>query len=171
MAVDDHLLIENAAITAELALPKGMTQHGDVVAADRLVVVRRQQAAERRAHAEDREVRARDENAPSVDRSLSCHRDVHAEQEMGGDPAERRVRALQVAEHRIAEHFLAVPRHVAGGLAVVRSRRGELDEPVGMRHRQRLEEHLVEERIDRRIRADAERQREDSDDRYEWCSK
>ena len=29
MAVDDHLLIENATIAAELALPKGVTHHVD----------------------------------------------------------------------------------------------------------------------------------------------
>ena len=49
----------------------------------------------------------------------------------------------------------------------MRPGRREVDEPLRLRHRQRLEQHLVEQRIDRRVRADAERERQDRDDRDE----
>jgi hypothetical protein len=71
---------------------------------------------------------------------------------------------LEIPEHRVAEHFVAVAGVVARVAAVLRSGRLEVGQPRGIGHRERLEQQLVEERKDGGVRADAQRQRKDRDD-------
>src|SRR5262249_21402896 len=83
------------------------------------------------------------------------------------DAGERPVLRLEVAEHPVAEDAVAVP----GEPALMRPRAhgvaAEVHELLRPRHRERREEHLVEERKDRRIGADAERERQYGNDRDE----
>src|SRR5262249_54209331 len=95
------------------------------------------------------------------------HREVDAEQEMCSNPAEGRVRLLEIAEHRVAEYFVAIARLIARIAAVLRSGSREVDQPVRLRHRQRLEKDFIEQGVDRRIRADPEREGKYRDDRNE----
>ena len=80
---------------------------------------------------------------------------------MRGDAGERRLHALEIAKHRIAENRIAAPRLPARRRAVARARRDEIYKPVGFVHRQRSKKRLVEDREDGDIRADAERHRQD----------
>src|SRR5579872_6979215 len=86
---------------------------------------------------------------------------------MAGHAREEPGLRLEVAEHAVAEHHVAV----AGLSALMRPWTwriaAEVDEPLRVAHWERREEQLVEQRVDRRIGADPERQRQDGDDRYE----
>ena len=77
------------------------------------------------------------------------------------------LRLLEIAKHRVAEHLVAVARLVARVRAVLDARRREIDEALGLGDRQRPKQHLVEQREDGRVRADAECEREHRDDRDE----
>src|SRR5678809_197573 len=91
----------------------------------------------------------------AIHRSLPRHAQIDAEQEMTGDSTERGVRFLEVPEHRVAEHLVAVAGVVARVAAELRTGRLEVDEPARVGDRQRLEQELMEQRIDRRVRPDA----------------
>jgi hypothetical protein len=86
---------------------------------------------------------------------------VRPEEDVGGDVREHGVRLLQIAEHQVAEDMLAV----AGLVARVGSRFGtrgrEIHELLRGRHRERPQQHLVEQREDRGVCADAQRERQD----------
>ncbi len=126
--------------------------------ADRLIIVRRQQPPECCVNPQHREVRTRYEHAVTIHRGLSDHRDVHAEQEMPGDSTEGGVRLLEIAEHRIAEHLVTVARLIARVGAVLGARCRQVHQALGLGNGQRPKQDLVEQRVDRRVRADAERQ-------------
>src|SRR5436309_323291 len=70
---------------------------------------------------------------------------------------------LEVPEHRVAEHHVAVSRLPARLRTGFETRGREVDEPVRVGHRERAKEDLVEEREDGGIGADAERERNDRD--------
>src|SRR5262249_11267260 len=56
-------------------------------------------------------------------------------------------------------------QHVAAGVAaVVDARTGEEDELLGMLYRQQVEQHFVDQRENRGVGADAERDRRECDD-------
>ena len=81
------------------------------------------------------------------------------------DTAEDLLLLLQIAQHRVAEQGVAVVVDHAGPRAAYsRALDAKLDETarLRLRHRQRLEQHLLEKREDRRGRAD--RNREHADD-------
>ena len=86
---------------------------------------------------------------------------------MRRDATEARAFRLEIAKHRIAEYFVAVAGVVHDCDPGFGSGRGEVDQPLRLAHRKRAEKHLVEHREDRRVRADAKRQRENGDDRHE----
>ena len=65
--------------------------------------------------------------------------------------------ALEVAEHRVAEHDVALPSHVARLGARLRAGSREVDEPVRLENWKRPEQQLIEQREDGRVGADAER--------------
>ena len=67
--------------------------------------------------------------------------------------------ALAVLEIQLIRHAELLGLIGAGGRA------GDVDEPVRVRERQRLEEHGVDDAEDRRVRSDGERERRDDDER------
>ena len=71
--------------------------------------------------------------------------------------------SFEVSEHRVAEHLVAVPGLVARLGPRLGPWRRQVDEPGRLGHRQRPQQHLVEQREDRRVRADPERERDDRD--------
>jgi hypothetical protein len=162
VAVDRDDLADHRRVRAEPRLPVGVAEHGDEVRADGLVVGGGDQAAEVRLETESREVRARDHHPLAVER-LPLEGEVRAERAVRDQPGEHGLLPLEVAVHRIAEDQVAVARLVARLRARLRSGRAEVDEPLRLGHGEGAEKHLVEEREDRRVRADAERQGEHGD--------
>ena len=150
----------------EPAQPVGMAQDGHVRFTDRPVVFRSDQAAQRRRQLEHREIAARHQHSRSAER-LSLIGEVRAEDPMRRHAGEGRLHALEVAKHRVAEDFVAVARLIARMRARLGTGRRKVDQPIRLGHRQRLEEDLVETGKDRGVRADAERQRHNRDDRDE----
>ena len=141
-----------------------MAEDDDRRLADEAIVVRVEQPPERRLDLQDLEVVARDEQ-PLPGHRLAVEGHVRAEGDVRRDAGEHRLHLLQVAEHRVAEDGIAVPGLPARLRSRLRPRRRQVDELRRPRHVQRLEQHLVEAREDRRIGADPERQRHDGDDR------
>ena len=130
------------------------------------VVARAEQTADRRPNAEYRKIAAGHEHALAVDRLLRVGK-VRAEDSVSRDPNEDRLRLLEIAEHRVAENGIAVASHVALRLPGLGAGGGEVDQPMGLLHRQGAQQHLVEQRENSGVRADAERQRQDGDQRDE----
>ena len=95
---------------------------------------------------------------------------------MPGEPDERLLPALEVAEHRVAEERLdvAAVARPSGRRAHERIQShgafwsdlwiGQVHEAIGLRHGQRAQQDLKREREDGDVDADAERERERSDD-------
>jgi hypothetical protein len=81
------------------------------------------------------EEHARDQQAFAVVR-LTTRREIGAEGDVRGDPSEWRLDTLQIAEHRVAEDRVAVACLAARCVARLRSGRREVDQPVGLRHRE-----------------------------------
>ncbi len=157
LSVDDELLVERVGICREPAQPVGMAQNGHMRFTDRPVVFRSDEAAQRRRQLEHREIAARHQHSRSAER-LSLIGEVRAEDPMRGHAGEGRLHALEVAKHRVAEDLVAVARLIARVRAGLGTGRREVDQPIRLGHRQRLEEDLVETGKDRGVRADTERQ-------------
>ena len=87
-----------------------------------------------------------------------------AEDPMSRDTGQHRLRAFEVTEHWVApDDPVTAPRLVAGVVALDGPWEIQVDQFVGRRDRERSQQDLVEERVDRGIRADAERERKDRD--------
>ena len=82
---------------------------------------------------------------------------------MRGEAGEAGLRPFEVAKHRVAEDLVAAARLAARLRAGLRPGRRQVHQLFGVRHRQRPQQHLVEQRENRRIRANSERQRQDRD--------
>jgi len=76
------------------------------------------------------------------------------------------MRLLEVAEHRIVEDDIAVAGYIARVVAGRLASR-EVDQPSGIAHRQRPQQQLVEHGVNRGVRSDAERERQDGNERNE----
>jgi hypothetical protein len=163
LAVDGDRFVEDVGIESEPRLPIVVAQDDDVRFADDAIVLGPEQAAKRGADAEHREVAARDEHALAVEGLLAPVGEVRVEDAVRGDAAERHVGVLQVAEHRIAEHLVAAAGVAARVAPRLGPRRGQVDQPIGRLHRQRAQQHLVEQRVDGRVGADPECQGQDGD--------
>jgi hypothetical protein len=74
---------------------------------------------------------------------------------------------LEVAEHRVAQHDIAVTGLVTGLAARLGAGRRQVDQPIGLLDRQGPQDELVELRENRGIGANSESQRDDGDDRHE----
>ncbi len=157
--VHDHRAVEHVRVGPEVVLPVLVGEHDHRMLPDVLVVGDAEQTPQRRLHAQDREVGPRDEHPRRVQR-VALEGQVGAEQPVRRDAGERQVRLLQVAEHRVAEDLVAVARLVARLGAGLRPRRPQVDEPIGILHRQLLEQDLVEQREDGGVRPDPERERQ-----------
>ena len=166
LAVDDDCVVENIRVGAEARLPPPITEHADSRLPDRAIVVWSEEAADHRLDPEDGEVAARDEDAIAAER-LSSIRQVGAEEPVCRDAGKRGLHALEVAEHRIAQHDVTVARLVAGLAAWLRAGRRQVHQPIGFLHRQRPQDELVELRKDGRVGAYAEPERDDGHDRDE----
>ena len=137
-------LIEDVRVAAEPPEPVRVAQHDHVRLARRLVVVGAEQPAERRLQREHVEIGAGDEQPFRVLR-LVARGQIRAERYVRGDAGERRLDALEVPEHRVAEDLIAVARLAARLAAGLRPRRAEVHEPLRRRHVERLQQQLVEQ--------------------------
>ena len=141
-----------------------MREHDHGMRARLAIVVFIQEAAERRAHPEHREIRAGDDLGPDQLRRLP-RRDgqVHRRRVAAEHTVEEPGLLSQVAADRI--------RHqVETGTAAPRLRERvalpvDEDEPLRLAHGQEAEEHLVQEREDRGAGPDADGQRRHRRDR------
>ena len=166
LAVDDHRLVEHGRIGGELRRPVGVAEHDDRRLADEAIVVAVEEPPERRLLLQHLEVVARDHEALRVLR-LALERKVGAEEQMRRDAREDRLDLLQIAEHGVAEDRVAVARLAARLRSRLGPGRREIDQPAGLRHRHRLEQHLVETGENGRVGANPERERDDRDRRHE----
>jgi hypothetical protein len=113
LAVDDDGLTDGVCVLAELVLPERVGDDGDEVRADDAVVIGREQAARGGLKSEDREIRAGNER-PLTGHRLVANAERDAGAPMSRDPRERRLRFLEIAEHRVTPDDVAVPGLVAG---------------------------------------------------------
>ena len=157
LSIDDEDLVDHGRIRAEIADPERVTEDRDVVPANGVVVVRREKPTERRPHAEHRDVGSGDIRGRPV-QCLRAVGDIRTEDHVRRDAAQRSAGLLEVAEHRIAEHDLAVAGLTTLMAARSRTRRSEIDEAMRFGHRHRCDEHLIERRVDRGVRTDPERE-------------
>ena len=160
LAVDGERLTDNVRARVEPRAPVVVAEHGDEVPADRRVVARLQEPAQGRLDAEHREVAARHQHAAAVE-GLPLVREVGAERHVRRHAREDRLVFLQVAEHQVAEHLIAVTRLVARLRPGLGTRRAQVDQPLRRLDGQGAHEHLVEERVNGGVGPDAEGERHD----------
>ena len=154
LAVQAHVRADDSRVARELALPRAVRDHGHLVAA-RLRLFIRERAAERGLRAQ---------RAPQRRRRLQA------------DEALRRARRGEVEALARVHREVLERRRLRLAVEVVRDRRARvveahlrvvvvhLHEPLAVVVRQRLEQQPVDDREDRRVRADAERERRDGGD-------
>jgi hypothetical protein len=166
VAVHGERLVEDAGVPAEPIRPVGMAEDDDRLAAGRGIVAGSEQAPERRLQAQHAKVRPRHQQAVAAHR-MPAVREVGAEPDVRRDPREHRLCPLQIAEHRMAEHRLAItglPARLRPGLG---ARGREIDQFVRVRHRQCPEQRLVEERENGGVGPNPEAERQHGDRRDE----
>ena len=120
---------------------------------DAILFAAQKRAARDRRHAQDVEVVVGDDRGDDVLRLITdtCHRDRQTA--VGGERDRAALRAPQVLElrHRCGQPLLTAVSRLAP----------KPDQRVGVRVGQPAHEQAVDQREDRRVRADAERQRDD----------
>ena len=159
IVVDEDLPADRRRIEGEAAIPVVVAQHDDRMApVDLIVFLRVEDASRRRSHAEHGEEVARHHlGVHALGLVLDADGRGH---EPAGDHLGQRLGALLVLLiNRIRVHARA---HVA---AVVRPLLVEHHQFIGVLHGQPTQQDLIDERVDSGVRADAERQRQDRDDR------
>ena len=130
--------------------------------ARRAVVIGRERSPDLRTHAEDVEVVAGNQlAADALGLSLRGHRERRAEAR--DDAVEHRVLIAKIAIHRIGQRAAVEGPPLKSAGAV------EQDEPLGRFDRQQAQQHLIGQREDRRVRADAEREGQHDHDGEGWC--
>ena len=169
LAVDDDGVTDDRRAGVETRAPVVVAEHHHGGLAGGLVVGRSDQPAQGRLQAEHLEVAAGHEHAVGVER-LPAIRQVRAERPVRGHAREHGLRLLEIAEHRITEDRLRAAGVVARLGSRLRAGRRQVDQPPRVLHRQGPEQHLVEQREDRGIRANAKPQRDDGHDGDEWRS-
>ncbi len=98
-----------------------------------------------------------------MDRVAAAERSVRSQAGKNG------LSLLQVQKHRVAEHFLAATGLATGLRTGVGAGRAQVDQPVRLEHRQRLEQDLIEEREYGRVASDPQGEREHCYGRDEGC--
>ncbi len=166
LAVDLDGLAEHRRVGAEVRGPVAVAQHGDEMPADGLIVAGPQQPSDSGLQLERREVGTGDQRATAADRLIVIG-EVGAEAAVRGEAGEHRLALLEIPEHRVAEDHVAVAGLAAGLRARLGAGGRKIHQLIGFGHRQRLEQHLVDQREDRGVGPDAEGQREDRDRRHE----
>src|SRR5437764_14435939 len=154
-------------VRAEVRLPEPVREH-DRRSSSRFVIGSRNQTAERRPNLQGGKVAARYEESASRER-VSSIAYIRANVPMAGDGAERgQLRVLQVAKHRVAQDVVARAGLTARCTSILRARSAEVHQSVGTGYGELLPHHAIEDRVDRRVGADAETEgecRDRSDER------
>src|SRR5205823_795807 len=145
---------------AEIALPERVAHHRTRRAAAP-IVLGGEEAPRFGADAERREVVAAHPQ-PARQPQLAAVREVEAGRSPGEDAGEALLTIADLLPQGTRE-IGAASTEIAGA-AVGRSGDAHLGELARARHRQRAQAHGVQELEDRRVRADAERERENRDD-------
>ena len=161
MAVQIYLLINDAGITPEAPLPVTVAQHDHWMGARRAVVIRREQPADGRPYAQHVEEVSGNQLCAGALR-LAVIGEADGSAGTRDHAAEDLIAVAQVPVHRIGKDGLhVVARTAAAALAIgVKN-----DKALWIRHRQITEHHLAQQRENRRVRADTERERQYGDDR------
>ena len=162
LAVDDERAADHAGIGAEGRLPVRVAQHDGARLADDAIVVGIEQTTRGGLNAEQREVLPGHEQRTAGGR-LALEGEARVGVAVCGDSFERPIDALEIAEHGVAEDFLARAAVVARRVALLEPRRAQVHEPVRLRNGQLAQQDLVVHREDRRVDADPERQRRHDD--------
>ena len=154
-AVERERLAEHRRIAVEALLPHRMADQHDVLAAGR-IFVRREIAADHRLQAQRRQQRRRGLEANELFRIAAA-----GQRERVAD------RQREIAEHLLPLlHFEEARIGEADAREVLRLvRRAQSDQPVRLAIRQRTQEDRVDDAEERDVRADAEREAEDGDQR------
>ena len=168
--VHDQRLTEHRFVFLEPAAPVVVAEDHYLMGAGSAVVVGREEPPDRGLECQHREVLARDQDAPAR-LGLPAERDVGAKGAVRGNARKARLHALQIPKHRVAEGLLAIAGLVAGCRPRLGSRRPEVYEGVGLGHGERAQEDLVEQREDRRVRAEPESERHHRDQAHERGSR
>src|SRR5262249_12736266 len=151
--VQRKLLTDHMRVGAKTAAPQTMTEHDDLTGAG-LIFARSKSAAERRLDAE------RGDEIGGTHRALQQLRLTSARQRKGltpirGDLLER------LAAFPVIQIFRR--RHTNTDQSLLREILRDQRKPLRFGIRQRLQQHSVDDTEDRRVRANAESQRENSD--------
>ena len=171
LAVDRHDAIDRRRLAGEPLLPVGMADDRDGRRAQPVVAFD-EHAAQGRRDAEHREVVAGGLIA-AAELRVAVHDDVHAHRRARGQAGQGRVRGPKLLEHGERERRPDVPRAGRARVAVVAraphhvvlAGRVEPDETVGLADGHGLQEQAVDGGEQRRVRADAERKRDEDDER------
>jgi hypothetical protein len=158
IVADDDLLADHVGIAGEARLPVAVADHGHRMRAARHVILRRQHAAERGLHAEHVEERSRHQLARRALRAaLNAH--GHGPVAAAEHTREHVVVIAEVDVVRIRERIL-----IALPVAMKRSLALEQHQLLRILHGQQAQQGLIDQREDRRVGAEAQRDREHRDD-------
>ena len=155
LRVELHRSAHDVAIAAVLALPEPVAEDDDLLVS-RLALFVGEDASERGPGRDEPEERRRREDHRQADRAVLA--------------AERR--ALAAVERELLEHVGLFAAIVVVGHAGRSARRAGVrivvvqpDDPIGVRHRQRLQDDRPHDAEDRGVGADADRERQERRDR------
>ena len=151
MAVEGHLCIQDAGLAGEAPHPVIVAEHDHGMRARSAVVLRREGAADGGGNAQHFEKIAGDDFGAGAF-GLAVPGDADRLAGAGDNAAETRAAVAQVSIQRIGEDALVIVRGSQARTVVVHM---EDDQAARIAHRQRAVQHLVEERKDGCICADA----------------
>ncbi len=160
MFVDDYGFADEVWIFRKPSFPEVVTDNGDGMRTRRSIVVLREETSGPRSHAEHFEKVSADQFAAHAFVLIGVT-DVHLRAAARDDAGEDVAAIAQVLVHRVRERAL-------DAWSFFRIVRGEHDELIGIVDRQALQQHLVGDREDRGVRADAECEREHDDGGEAW---
>ena len=155
-SVDQQSLTQHAWIPMEALGPEIVVEHGDGMAVRDAVVIGSDQAANGGFDTQDFEIVAGHQFALQA-LALPAHSHAQRQGVAANHTAEDLVAIAEVLIQRVGNRGIAGVAAVEGPFPL------ELDELLGMCDRQPAQKHLVEQRENGRVRADAQSQREDGD--------
>src|SRR5713226_1127095 len=149
--VDQHSFPDDLPVAAKALPPEVIAQHHQRVAVRHTVILRRERAAQRSAHSQDTKVRPRNQFRRHTFR-LRAKRHAHRLRKPAEHPRKNFVVILKIAVHRVRNR---VPAPV---VPVVPPPHGQQHQPLRILHWQQAQQHLVQQRENRRVRANPQRQ-------------
>src|SRR3984957_12213 len=164
-SLHNQLLVQNSGITAELALPVPVAQYHYRVRARRGFILRIEDASECRGHAERFKVISTYKFSV-CQLGVSLTRNARLYRKSCEQAGEDLVVIAQIFVHRIQPRRASVA--VAPISARLRSGSVQHNQLLGILDRQETQEHLVGDGKYCSIRADAQSQRQDCNDRKSW---